>query len=667
MRLTLRLTVLFLGCGLMGALTAQAEAPVQECFGEAATIVGSEEADVIAGTSGDDVIVALGGNDRISSGDGADVICAGPEEGEIADSDRVASGAGADFVHTGTGDDFLTLGAGDDHAVSGAGGDDVRGSTGEDYLETGDGPDYADGGGDGDYLTTGAGEDTLVPTGGGVDYFEAGAGADAITGGPETEYVDGGEGPDRISTPSGYIDAGEGSDTVKARGRVVFVEAGAGNDVVESPGYLEGGPGDDTLTSYPTGNAYLDGGEGADRLIGRGPANTLEGDEGDDQLRDGPGASQLEGGPGNDLLSGGNGADGLFGQEDDDELLGGTGADLLSGGTGADALGGGPDPDLFLGGSGTDVLRAVDGAADTGFDCGPVFEADRLVVDTEADAEVPRISCEASSPRVYSPPPPPPLVGSLYVALGDSFSSGEGTYVYDDFFGYCHRGALAWPRRFGREYLGLADSSIDHRACTGAHTTHLQNPWRDKLEDAQIHDRKQTRTELVTLTIGGNDLGFGDLLRRVRVGPTPTWGQGGTEAQVRGKLQELRASLIPIYRRLRQTYPNAQIVHVGYPRILPSLDDPAPFRCAWLSDGEQGLADWILNELNRTIRETTEMSPSEIDFVDVSEALDNHELCTHEAWMNDLVAEIEGETERGHPTFEGQIAYADAVAAGLWP
>lgn len=76
---------------------------------------------------------------------------------------------------------------------------------------------------------------------------------------------------------------------------------------------------------------------------------------------------------------------------------------------------------------------------------------------------------------------------------------------------------------------------------------------------------------------------------------------------------------------------------------------------------------------NDTIRASAAASPHDIDYVDVSEALDGHELCTADPWMVDLASELNdvpgigsgGSTERGHPNLQGQIAYTDAVAAGL--
>lgn len=56
------------------------------CFGEAATIVGTSGDDALIGTDGPDVIVGLGGSDFIFGGDRPDLICGG--RGDDGESSR---------------------------------------------------------------------------------------------------------------------------------------------------------------------------------------------------------------------------------------------------------------------------------------------------------------------------------------------------------------------------------------------------------------------------------------------------------------------------------------------------------------------------------------------------------------------------------------------------
>jgi Ca2+-binding RTX toxin-like protein len=75
------------------------KAEVPTCFGQPATIVGSDRSEYLYGTEGPDVIVGLGGRDHIEGLGGDDVIC-----GHAAD-DRLFGGPGNDQVKGGEGDD----------------------------------------------------------------------------------------------------------------------------------------------------------------------------------------------------------------------------------------------------------------------------------------------------------------------------------------------------------------------------------------------------------------------------------------------------------------------------------------------------------------------------------------------------------------------------------
>src|SRR5688500_16896443 len=61
--------------GLMVLASAPAAQAVPECFGEEATIVGTNGPDNLEGTAGNDVIVGGGGDDVINGNGGDDRIC----------------------------------------------------------------------------------------------------------------------------------------------------------------------------------------------------------------------------------------------------------------------------------------------------------------------------------------------------------------------------------------------------------------------------------------------------------------------------------------------------------------------------------------------------------------------------------------------------------------
>jgi lysophospholipase L1-like esterase len=267
-------------------------------------------------------------------------------------------------------------------------------------------------------------------------------------------------------------------------------------------------------------------------------------------------------------------------------------------------------------------------------------------------------------------PPLPPIPDDIeYVALGDSYSSGEGTFGYDgaNEGRRCHRGDGAWPRQLAVSTPEI--ESITHRACTGARTQHLLNPWPAKRQPAQLPTSPDPAVDLVTLTIGGNDLGFGDIIRDCRFGPRPGCADDPQSRGFLRKLGTLRTVLSAVvYPALRRAYPNARIVHVGYPRVIPSPGSDLS-SCNWLSRDEQAAAEQIVGQLNGVIQDASAASAEEIEYLDATLAMQNHELCTRDSWMVPITSRQASlrSTEQGHPNYDGQSSYARTVRNGLGP
>ncbi|TCZ55952.1 calcium-binding protein [Roseicella aquatilis] len=154
-----------------------------------------------------------------------------------------------------------------------------------------------------------------------------------------------------------FVDGGDGIDRlVGSSGNDTFF-GGNGND------QLVGNAGDDSLDGG-LGNDALNGGIGNDILDGGDGNDTASGGSGADSILGGLGADSLSGDDGDDTIDSGDGADGLSGGTGNDLLLGRAGDDRLNGGAGNDTLSGGDDQDSLLGGDGDDLLQG-DAGADT--------------------------------------------------------------------------------------------------------------------------------------------------------------------------------------------------------------------------------------------------------------------------------------------------------------
>ena len=99
-----------------------------------------------------------------------------------------------------------------------------------------------------------------------------------------------------------------------------------------------------------------------------------------------------------------------------------------------------------------------------------------------------------------------------YVAIGDSFSSGQGDEPFDDSSARtgCNRSKHGYPIVFATQESTVHSKSMTFVACSGATSQELAVTGRDG-EAPQVLWLSQS-TQLVTVTIGGNDVGFGPIL-----------------------------------------------------------------------------------------------------------------------------------------------------------
>jgi len=185
----------------------------------------------------------------------------------------------------------------------------IQGTPGNDTIQGTEGDDFICGGG---------GNDTILDKGGDDQVFGE-EGNDVLGAGTGADDYSGGSGQDRVSYAT--------------RTQPVRADIGtAGN------GEFNGETNEaDTIDSDVED---LNGGSGADELIGDDDANTLTGGpgEGVDAINGNGGPDRLRGGGGNDGVIGGTGNDTIEGQTGNDELDDGEGADLLLGGDQNDTL-----------------------------------------------------------------------------------------------------------------------------------------------------------------------------------------------------------------------------------------------------------------------------------------------------------------------------------------
>lgn len=280
-----------------------------------------------------------------------------------------------------------------------------------------------------------------------------------------------------------------------------------------------------------------------------------------------------------------------------------------------------------------------------------------------------------------------------YVALGDSYSSGEGADDYvdntnsDDATKEFWNDAPIdlWPgephnnicRRSANAYSATIAEQNDFKgdyifgACSGGITddyygdNHSENDGEGPQRDHITED-----TSLITMSMGGNDFGFGDIVAGCVVGST-TMGLAGScgpdaSAATKAGIDAKVDALIKLYQDVEADAPDdARILIVGYPQLFP--DNPSGLPLAITNDNQR----WI-NEMgdyaNQAIQRAITESGTDVEFVDVSNALEGHEVGTDEPWIHDLKFGIDGgwikppvSNNSFHPTSDGQNAIAVRV------
>jgi hypothetical protein len=270
--------------------------------------------------------------------------------------------------------------------------------------------------------------------------------------------------------------------------------------------------------------------------------------------------------------------------------------------------------------------------------------------------------------------------GVVYAALGDSFSSGEGVRPFisgsdvpnGNPKNVCHRSTQAYG--FQLHYPEVHLNLQSFIACSGAVTNNVkaggQPPEAGPGELPQLaqhfpppRDGIQVvndGTDMVTLSIGGNDLGFVPIAITCSLvddcaspafkpfGPT----QPSFKQAIEAKLPSVGAAASQTYFAVRGQAENASVFVMGYPRLFGNGN--CPFPLGVFSSSEKKWLDALGDKLNLTLQAAA--SGAGIHFIHVAGTFKNHEICGNQPWINPLV--VSDMSASFHPRAVGQWAYA---------
>ncbi len=259
-----------------------------------------------------------------------------------------------------------------------------------------------------------------------------------------------------------------------------------------------------------------------------------------------------------------------------------------------------------------------------------------------------------------------------YTALGDSYSSGEGVEPFlagtNTSSDQCHRSLYAYSQLLARS-AGIRPSFW---ACSGAVTADVLTRQYQS-EPPQISQPSVANgPNLLTISIGGNDAGFGPIARYCMktTGEVRSKKKGATDCaldnvyvtKIENQIKAVEPNLVTTFNALRAKTVQKQtsIIALDYPQIFPPTT--AQQSCTTLSY-------FLSTDDQAWFRKLTDMLDSEeaqaaksagINFVDVRPNFVGHAVCdTNPSYFFPVV--LTNTVYSFHPNQQGQEVYYQSL------
>ncbi|NMO93377.1 SGNH/GDSL hydrolase family protein, partial [Actinomycetospora sp. TBRC 11914] len=253
---------------------------------------------------------------------------------------------------------------------------------------------------------------------------------------------------------------------------------------------------------------------------------------------------------------------------------------------------------------------------------------------------------------------------SPYVALGDSYTASPLTGASAGPPPGCFRSVNNYPHLTATA-LGAQLTDV---SCSGATTKEFGTA---QTTDAGVNPPQYSAltkaTELVTVGIGGNDIGFSEIVRSC-LSATPfgtpckdRYTAGGTD-ELRQRINALGGNLATVLKEVHRRSPSARVALVGYPSVLPATG-PGCYPAVPITPGDVEYLRGVLGDLNTRIQRSA--GAGSATYVDTYTSTVGHDICQAPGtkWIEGIVPTAPAFPV--HPNALGSAALSRAVVAAL--
>ena len=258
----------------------------------------------------------------------------------------------------------------------------------------------------------------------------------------------------------------------------------------------------------------------------------------------------------------------------------------------------------------------------------------------------------------------PASAATEYVSLGDSFTAGPLIPLQIQPFG-CLKSNNNYPHLASRQ-LGLA---LTDPSCSGAETEDMKNPQNvdpDGPNPPQF-DSLTKSTNVVTLQIGGNDIGFSSIARDcTSASPEGTPCQDRYVVNGRDEISERIQATAPlvaaVIKGIHKRSRNARVLVVNYAAILPD-SGPGCWPQVPIAEGDVPYLRAKQKELNAMLAAQAAANGAQV--IDWYTASIGHDACQPPVirWVEPVVPV--NAAAPIHPNLGGMIGASNLLSAAL--